>query len=100
MHTDTNKPSSTELPSMNETSPYPDNLPQKKLTGPQMKQVLKICGKNCPHFAKFLNRSDNFVYQGLGYNHDRIPLTYYDALKVFVGEENFLCALRIMGVRP
>jgi hypothetical protein len=79
---------------------WKSGLPKKQLTGAQMMRVLKICGKKVRDFAKFLDRSDNYVRQTLGYNPEPIPLTYYDALKHYVGEENFLCALREQGVEP
>ena len=77
-----------------------DTLPQKKITGSQMKSILRLCGKNSVDFARFLEKSDNYVRQSLGYLPTPIPFTYYDALKVFVGEENFYCALRDLGITP
>jgi hypothetical protein len=84
----------------NTTNDWKANLPRKRITGPQMKQVLKLCGKKVNDFAAFLDRSDNYVLQSLGYLSVPIPLTYYDALKCFVGQENFYCALRELGIEP
>lgn len=61
---------------------------EKQITLSELKDILKYCGYKYKEFTDYIGKSKGFLDNCLSLHH-HIPFRYYDALRKYVGAENF-----------